>query len=41
MQWNDEDLGSNVYELAANAIPATVEEIRQMEDDEANKEALS
>ena len=41
MQRNDEDLGSNVHELAANAIPATAEEIRQMEDDEADEEALS
>jgi hypothetical protein len=40
MQRNDKDLGSNVYELAADAIPATAEEIRQMEDDEADEEAL-
>jgi hypothetical protein len=40
-QQNDEEIGGDVYELAADAMPATVEEMKQMEDDEADEEALS
>jgi hypothetical protein len=40
-QQNDEEIGGDVYKLAADAMPATVEEMKQMEDDEADEEALS
>jgi hypothetical protein len=41
MQQNDEEIGSDIYELAADAMPATVEKTRQIEDDEADEEVLS
>ena len=41
MQRSDDEIGGDIHELAPNAMPATTEEMRQMEDDEANKEALS
>jgi hypothetical protein len=41
MQRNDEDLGGDVHELAADTMPATAQEIQQMDDDDANEEALS
>ena len=40
-QLNDDEIGGDVYELAADAMPATTEEMRQMEDDKADEEALS
>jgi hypothetical protein len=40
-QQNDGEIGGEVHELAANAVPATAEEIRQMDDDEDEEEALS
>jgi hypothetical protein len=40
-QQNDEEIDGDVYNLAADAMPATVEEIKQIEDDKANKKALS
>jgi hypothetical protein len=40
-QQNDGEIGGEVHELAANAVPATAEEIRQMDDDEAEEAALS
>jgi hypothetical protein len=40
-QQNDEEIGGDVYKLAADAMPATVEEMKQIEDDEADEEALS
>lgn len=40
-QQNDKEIGGEVYELAADAIPAIVEEMKQIEDDEADEEALS
>jgi hypothetical protein len=40
-QLNDDEIDGDVYELATDAMPATVEEMRQMEDDEADEEALS
>jgi hypothetical protein len=41
MQRSDGEIGGDVYELAADAMPATAKEMRQMEDDEAGDEALS
>jgi hypothetical protein len=41
IQRNGEDLGSNIHELASDAMLATAEEMGQMEDDEADEEALS
>jgi hypothetical protein len=40
-QLNDDEIDGDVYELAADAMLATVEEMRQMEDGEADEEALS
>jgi hypothetical protein len=40
-QQTDEDLSTNVHELADNEMPATTEEMRQVEDEEADNEALS
>ena len=40
-QQSDDEIGGDAHELAADAMPATAEEIRQMEDDEADEEALS
>jgi hypothetical protein len=41
MQRSDDEIGGDVHELAPDAMPATAEEMRQMEDDEADEEALS
>ena len=41
MQRNDEDLGADDYELTVDTAPATTQEIQQIEDDEADEEALS
>jgi hypothetical protein len=41
MQRSGDEIGGDVYELAADAMPATAEEMRQMKDDEADYEALS
>jgi hypothetical protein len=40
-QQDDKYLGTNVYELAGYEMPATTEEMRQIEEDEADEEALS
>jgi hypothetical protein len=40
-QRNEEDLGGDVYELAADTMPATAQEIQQIDDDDADEEALS
>jgi hypothetical protein len=41
MQRNEEDLRGDVYELAADTMPATAQGIQQMDDDDADEEALS
>jgi hypothetical protein len=41
MQRSDDEVGGDVHELAPDAIPATTEEMRQIEDNEADEEALS
>jgi len=38
---DDEDLGGNVHELVGHEVPATMEERRQMEEEEAEGEAFS
>jgi len=40
-QQSEDGIGSNIHELAADAMPATMEEMRQMYDGEADEEALS
>lgn len=37
----DDEIGSYVHELAVQDMPASVEDIRHMDDDEADREALS
>jgi hypothetical protein len=38
---DDEDLGGNVHKLVGHEVPATTEEMRQMEEEEAEGEAFS
>lgn len=38
---DNEDLGGNVHELVGHEVPATTEEMRQMEEEEAEGEAFS